>query len=302
MSEQARHSASEPENLKSSASGDAASASPNSGNGSKKNDQIRWRDIVEGLIWAMLVGMILKIFVMDIFSVPSKSMQPTLHVGDFVVVNKLAYSFGLPRTLPFSDWENPLHWTFDTGELAHDDVIVFDFPAYGETEAELERYVKRVWALPGDKIEFKNTSLYNFTTNQSVELPPKSGVRRNLAEQMHLALPDRSASSQLVVPFNGMQLSLDATNIDAWRELIISEGNRVNLSEGKVYINGECCDSYTIASDYVFVVGDNHDNSYDSRFWGCVARQRVLGKAVLVYWSRKSSGDIDFGRIGTLVD
>ncbi len=268
----------------------------------RKSDSIGLRDIVEALVWALVVGLILKIFVLDIFSVPSGSMQPTLHIGDFVVVNKLAYSAGLPRTIPFTDADNPLDWRFSTFDVEHGDVVVFDFPAYGNEDAPLERYVKRAWGLPGDSIHFDGSRLTNLTTNLQINLPQLGGAFLTRAQRMHLAVPEGAPRGRLIVPYRGLTIQIDDRNIDAWKELIVSAGNRVNLSESKVYINGEYCDSYTFEHDYVFVVGDNRDNSYDSRYWGCVACDRILGKAVLVYWSRDDQGEIDFSRIGTIVE
>jgi signal peptidase I len=239
-----------------------------------------WKALHEYLpVVAVVLGLslALKTFVLDAVVVPTRSMGETLVPGDFVFVNKLVYgaplhvaSAGMMR-LPALQ------------PVRRGDVLVFELP--GSTSGP--SFVKRCIAVGGDWIELRDNRL------------------QMNGEEMAVAGDD---FGPVRVPEKGDRIRLSARNLYLYERLLAAEGHEVGMTNGAVTIDGEPQESYVVGSDCLFVLGDNFQNSYDSRQWGFLPAQNVVGKAMMVYWSVTPADDersfisrIRWDRIGTFV-
>ncbi len=245
---------------------------------------LRWFDLLSAAGTAALVGVLLKVFVVDVSRVPSGSMVPALLPGDYVVVSRVAYGVGLPPRLPLLDVRLPteLRWWYRSPHRW--DIVVLDFPGLpGQRHPDTPQYfIKRVVGLPGDTLWFAGDTL---VINHTAYWLP--GMREQ---------PRR-----IVVPYRGMVLRLAPQTAEQWLSLLQREGVQVELRGGVVYRDGSPVDSYTVQQDYFFVMGDNYRTSWDSRHWGVVPRSAVIGKAVAIFYSRDENGRIRWARIGRLL-
>ena len=208
------------------------------------------REYAESIGVAIAVALLLRAFVVEAFQIPSGSMIPTLEVGDHIFVSK--FSYGL--SIPFTDMK-----ILKYGQPQRGDVIVFKFPNDHSTD-----YIKRVVGLPGD----------------TVEIAARPAVRQRSA---------RSAASASAAPcrYNEVQprratITTASTGSRRWatRSTRRSSSRRIPPSDHPRTV---------IAPGEVFVMGDNRDNSYDSRKWGTVNMDLIKGRALIIWWSRGNS-------------
>ena len=89
----------------------------------------------------------------------------------------------------------------------------------------------------------------------------------------------------IIVPKCNDLLQLDPATLSSWHVFIEREGHSVRVQAGTIIIDGKVATSYRVQRDYYFVLGDNRENSLDSRFWGFVPDDHLVGRAILIYWS-----------------
>lgn len=213
----------------------------------------------------ILIVFVLRSFVVEPFRIPSGSMLPSLHIGDFILVSKFSYGIRLPvinRKI------------INTGEPKRGDVVVFRFP-----RDESVNYIKRVIGLPGDHIVYEGKRLY---------------VNGDLVSET--AEPPSNAP-----PAEG-ESAYDATR---YTERLGNVVHDIWLSRRSDY--GVTFDKEVPAGHY-FVMGDNRDHSNDSRYWGFVPEQNLVGRAFLIWFSWDGLDErpwfwqrIAFDRIGNII-
>ncbi len=205
----------------------------------------------------ILLVLVIRSFIAEPFRIPSASMLPTLHIGDFILVNKFSYGIRLPVLNSK---------IMDTGAPERGDVIVFRYPQQPEID-----YIKRVVGLPGDKIGYFDKTLY--VNGEAVAQQP--------ADDIDLKNNQLSASSSVFY---------EMLNED--KHLIAIESNRPG-AEGEM----------TVPDGHYFVMGDNRDNSNDSRVWGPVPESHLVGKAFMIWMSWDwEAGGIVWSRLGQGID
>ena len=196
----------------------------------------RLRENLEAIAIAVVLALFIRAFVVQAFKIPSGSMEPTLQVGDHILVNKFIYGIRLPVTntkmIPVSSPERG-------------DIVVFEYPVEPDKD-----FIKRVVAVPGDVVEIRDKKVY---------------VNGRLVDQYTVKHTEKR-----VLPG-----TVNAR--DNFGPVIVPE-------------------------DAYFALGDNRDNSYDSRFWGFVKDSAIKGEAFIIYWSwDKDNFGVRWGRIGEVL-
>jgi len=272
-----------------------AAASVTEGAGGPARSRFRLREHIRVLIGAVLVAILLKTFFVEAFGIPTASMENTLLVGDYLFVNKVIYGISTPRTIPLTGIRVP--WTTVYPGYARPgrgDVIVFESNGGVSAieEPSVVHYVKRCIALPGDTVEIAGKRVLINGIKQNVPetaiLAPYTLTQGQADEGVFpRGMPyNRDWWGPRIVPYRGMKVELTLANIDQWRLFIEREGHTVRFTtDGRIESDGVADAMYTVEKDYYFVLGDSRDNSQDSRFWGYVPRERIIGKAMFLYWS-----------------
>jgi signal peptidase I len=271
---------------------------------------------------ALIFGAVLMInsFVLASFEVPTGSMEDTVAIGDRVFVNKFIYGGSTPYTIPLTSIRIPHLRVPGFRSVKRGDVIVFDWPGgRDEVQKPVQMwYLKRCIGLPGDTVEIKNQILY--VNGGVVPDPPHAKHIRGRVLEAGLAnrniFPIGSNYNEdnygpIVVPRTGMKITLSAANLIGWEVFIRREGHDPRLEDGRVFIDGKETSEYTAERDYIFAMGDNRDNSLDSRFWGFAPLEDVIGTPMIVYWSWDPAipiyhlidklGSVNLRRIGTII-
>lgn len=249
--------------------------------------------------FALVAVIILNSFVLASFQVPTGSMEMTVLAGDLLFVNKFIYGGTTPPTVPIlgiltgKEIEIPYFRIPGFREPRQSDVIVFIFPGYRDDvkAREFQYYLKRCVAVSGDTLEVREKQVY---VNGKI-FPNPPGVHyltepRQRGSVNTDIFPKNMPWNQdnygpLRIPKKGDVVQLTMENLEQWNTFIKREGHTVEVSDGKILVDGKQVQSYTVERDYVFGMGDNRDDSLDSRFWGFIPKEHVVGTPMIVYWS-----------------
>jgi signal peptidase I len=245
---------------------------------------------------AVLAAFVLRESVVEAFKIPSGSMLPTLEVGDHIFVNKLEYGV----RFPFTDWL-PLSY----GSPARGDVVVFAEPHKGGDD-----FIKRVVAVAGDRVEVEPDGTLRIN-GRTVRRCSLGTIRAPIRDDPR----SQKASFDLFVErLGGVQHVIRQLH-DPPRSPAPTAPGRSNyrdLGGGLLLVTGgdmpgrpyprrgspeAAQGGFIVPPDRVFVMGDNRDNSNDSRFWGTVPLGRIKGKAKFIWWSN-ADRSVETERIG----
>jgi signal peptidase I len=345
------------------------------------NKRIRLLKWPAYFIGVFLLAILIRVFVFEIYNIPSGSMKKTLRPGDKIIVNKLVYGAKLPNDLSEVPWLNifsgepgqnskaeKYRRLEGTSAIASDDIIVFHHPQSPDI------YIKRCVGLPGDTLFFSHENLYvNGIPSQNPELllneyriftkkpeqtkewlnkraielkylvdtflvatltdnERKKLLASNLADSVafmsshmktaHIAGRSRQGAVNLKaagytrfltgeehqsnwgkfhfgpvwIPQKGSKVAIDTCNIHLYRDIIRKhEGHALEIDNQKIYINQRPCNAYTFEQNYYFMMGDNRFNSHDSRSWGFVPENHIIGKATMILFSN-AGGKMQWNR------
>jgi len=222
-----------------------------------------WIEYPKSFFPVILIVFLLRSFLVEPFKIPTGSMVPTLLVGDFILVNKFTYGIRLPLVNKK---------IIGIGEPHRGDVMVFRFPDDPSID-----YIKRVVGVPGDRIVYENKRL----TVNGVLQPRKQVADYLNRERIHY-------SAQFLETLGGVEHPILLENdapaaVPFTRPFPYRENCNYNA-------DGVAC---TVPPGHYFVMGDNRDNSADSRVWGFVPDENIVGRAFFIWFNFN-----ELGRIG----
>ncbi len=203
---------------------------------------------LQSLLGTVVIAVFVITFIVQAFQIPSESMENTLLIGDYLLVNKLRYGGGGNSLVPYQ-------------QVRRGDIIVFHYPVN-----PAQHFVKRVIGVPGDHVHLVNRQVW------------VNGL-----------------------PLNEPYVRYSSMSRDVYRDDFPQQDYIVQGEEGRWFEelkkdvrHGELI----VPAGQYFVMGDNRDESLDSRYWGFVPRENIIGTPLVIYWSIRS-GDNDQAGIGS---
>ena len=219
--------------------------------------------MVVALLWLCTFVLLLRLVqarVADVCRCPTDSMENAIMAGDRLVVRK-------------------------TQEINRGDVFVFNHPS-----GENLQLVKRCIGLPGDTVRIVKGAIYiNGQIGKAILSVRKSSFDFPLEFPLQSLGWDVNNFGPVVTPAKGLTVGLDSANMNLYRNVIQFEGREASCKEGIFYIDEQPATEYTFRTNGYFVLGDNRGNSLDSRHWGFVSEELVVGRVVMVYFSRDAA-------------
>lgn len=223
--------------------------------------QGRIAEFAQSVFPVLFVILIVRSFFYEPFRIPSASMMPTMLAGDFILVQKYSYSV-----------RDPLFRTelMETGTPERGDIAVFKYPRDPNID-----YIKRIIGTPGDRVIYRNKTLYlePACVDTSAECPQLQVIARDVQQQDEVYF---SRSTPLVRYKEQIG--------DVQHDILIDP----TISPRTAYFYqqpGTAADEWIVPEGHYFFMGDNRDNSEDSRYWGFVPRANLVGRATFIWMS-----------------
>lgn len=217
----------------------------------------KFREYAEAIFIAILLALIIRTFVVQAFKIPSGSMIPTLKVGDHILANKFLYGLKLPfMNSRFLILRQP----------RRGDIVVFSFPGNKEKE-ECRRLTKNI-----------TKRFENIWSNKNLIYLFKDDCRDFIKRVIGVG-GDRIEIKNKTVHINGIAIAESYT---------VHKDKKIKMKQIERRDN---FGTVIVPRGKFFVMGDNRDGSYDSRFWGFVDMSEIKGKAFIIYWSWNNKGD-----------
>jgi signal peptidase I len=218
-----------------------------------KKTKSQFREYGEAIFVALLAALVLRTFVVQAFRIPTGSMKDTLLIGDFLLVNKFVYGARTPDSIPFLNISLPLMRLPAFKEPQPGDIIVFKYPI----DEKLD-YIKRCIAVGGQTVEIREGEVYvNGVPEGSREPLEKEYDPEEGHYVLYYKITTPRGKTYTIRHYADHNLKSETENYGP-----------VRVPEG-----------------HYFMMGDNRDNSADSRFWGFLPVRNVVGEALVIYWS-----------------
>lgn len=261
------------------------------------------KEFLKQLAFAGIAAFFIITFVIQNTRIPTGSMEDTILVGDFVLVNKFIYGSTSPKYIPFTEIELPYFSLPAFKDPQPEDIVVFEYPGDRDQLVPNEKgvnYVKRCIGAPGDTVQIIDKVVY--VNEKEFWRPPFIKYYKGSSHPSNRPYPKGHGDfnifpkgmpwngdnyGPLVIPKKGMKIPLNPQNVEQWRTTIDREyGERVvDVKNNVVTINNMPVSSYVFKKNYYFMMGDNRDDSADSRYWGLVPRDLVVGQAFITLFS-----------------
>ncbi|MDY7251907.1 signal peptidase I [Bacteroides sp. A1-P5] len=252
----------------------------------------------------VVILFLIQLFCFTSFRIPSDSMEPALKDGDRILVNKMMKGARLFNVFAALDNEDvKIHRMPGWGNFKRNDILVFNFPyqmnRWDSIRMDvMQYYVKRCIALPGDTLEIRggfyrirgsNERLGNYNAQHylaDLEYPEQHGiVVGTFPYDGQLGWTIREFGP-LPIPLKGQTVMMNRTNYLLYRQLISWEQKKkLRLNYGQVLLGDSLISQYRFKKNYYFVSGDNMANSQDSRYWGMLPEEYIVGKATHIWYS-----------------